>query len=282
MNKMRIKIISDSTCDLSADLIQKYDIGIIPLIVVKDNQEYVDGVTITPGDIFAHVAAGGSLCTTAARGVAVYQEEFAKHAKEYDGVIHVNIGSGFSSSYQNACIAAADFDNVRVIDSRNLSTGHGLVVLKAWDLAQTAENLDELKKELDAQRVEASFVLDRLEYMVKGGRCSGAAALGANLLSLKPCIEVKDGRMVVVKKYRGHIEKCMAAYVKDRLANRDDLDEDRIFITHTAVSGESLKAVQDGVSQYGNFRNVYETEAGCTVSCHCGPGTMGILFVRNV
>ena len=280
---MRIKITSDSTCDLSADLLQKYDIGIVPLIVVKDGQEYLDGITITPADIFAHVAAGGSLCTTAARGVAVYQEEFAKYAKDYDGVIHVNIGSSFSSSYQNACIAAEDFDNVRVIDSKNLSTGHGLVVLKACDLAETAEDLDELKKELEAftARVEASFVLDRLEYMVKGGRCSGAAALGANLLSLKPCIEVKDGKMAVVKKYRGHIEKCMASYVKDRLAERSDLDEDRIFITRTEVSQQSLKAVEDGISQYGHFRNVYETIAGCTVSCHCGPGTMGVLFVRK-
>ena len=280
---MRVKIISDSTCDLSADLIQKYDIGIVPLIVMKDNQEYLDGITITPADIFAHVAAGGSLCSTAARGVAVYQEMFAKYAKDYDGVLHVNIGSAFSSSYQNACIAAEDFDNVRVIDSKNLSTGQGLVVLKACDLAGTAANMDELKAQLDAftSRVEASFVLDRLEYMVKGGRCSGAAALGANLLSLKPCIEVKNGKMAVVKKYRGHIEKCMTSYVKDRLAGRDDLDYDRIFITRTDVAKESLEAVRSGVAQYGNFGNVYETVAGCTVSCHCGPGTMGILFVRK-
>ena len=280
---MRVKIISDSTCDLSADLIQKYDIGIVPLIVMKDNQEYLDGITITPADIFAHVAAGGSLCSTAARGVAVYQEMFAKYAKDYDGVLHVNIGSDFSSSYQNACIAAEDFDNVRVIDSKNLSTGQGLVVLKACDLAGTAADMDELKAQLDdfTSRVEASFVLDRLEYMVKGGRCSSAAALGANLLSLKPCIEVKNGKMAVVKKYRGHIDKCMASYVKDRLAGRDDLDYDRIFITRTDVSKESLEAVRSGVTQYGNFGNVYETVAGCTVSCHCGPGTMGILFVRK-
>lgn len=280
---MRIKIISDSTCDLSPELIAEHQIGIVPLIVMKDNQEFLDGITITPADIFDHVAAGGSLCSTAARGVAVYQEEFAKYAGEYDGVIHVNIGSDFSSCYQNACIAAEDFENVRVIDSKNLSTGQGLVVLKAWELAQTAKDMDELKQQLDdfTSRVEASFVLDRLEYMVKGGRCSGAAALGANLLSLKPCIEVKDGKMVVVKKYRGHIEKCMAAYVKDRLSDRDDLDQDKIFITHTDVSKESLEAVRSGVAQYGNFKNVYETVAGCTISCHCGPGTMGILFVRK-
>ena len=280
---MNVKIISDSTCDLTPDLLQKYNIDIVPLIVMKDGQEYMDGATITPADIFAHVAAGGSLCSTAARSVLTYQETFAKYAGEYDGVLHVNIGSCFSSSYQNACIAAEDFDNVRVIDSKNLSTGQGLVVLKACDLAGTAAEMDELKAQLDAftSRVEASFVLDRLEYMVKGGRCSGAAALGANLLSLKPCIEVKNGKMAVVKKYRGHIDKCMASYVKDRLAGRDDLDYDRIFITRTDISKESLEAVRSGVAQYGNFGNVYETVAGCTVSCHCGPGTMGILFVRK-
>lgn len=280
---MRIKVISDSTCDLSPELIQKYDIEIFPLIVVKDGQEYSDGVTITPSEIFAHVAAGGSLCSTAARGVVAYQDVFRKFAGSYDGVIHVNISSEMSSCYQNACIAASEFNNVRVVDSKNLSTAQGLVVLQACKLAETATDLDELKGQLDefVTRVEASFVLDRLDYMVKGGRCSTVAALGANLLSLKPCIEVKNGKMGVVKKYRGHIEKCMAAYVKDRLDGRDDLDDDTIFITHTDVSSESLAAVRDGVAQYGHFRQVYESSAGCTVSCHCGPGTMGILFVRK-
>lgn len=280
---MRVKIISDSTCDLSPELIEKYDITLIPLIVMKDTEEFLDGVTITPADIFAHVASGGSLCSTAARGVAVFQEAFSKYAGEYDGVLHVNISSDFSSSYQNACIAAADFDNVRVVDSRNLSTGQGLVVLKACELAQSAADMDELKAALDefATRVEASFVLDRLDYMVKGGRCSSVAALGANLLGLKPCIEVKDGKMSVVKKYRGHIEKCLAAYVKDRLADRDDLEDGTIFITHTEMSPESIAAAWNGVKQYGHFRDVYETVAGCTVSCHCGPGTLGVLFVRS-
>lgn len=280
---MRIKVISDSTCDLSPELIQKYDIENFPLIVVKDGQEYSDGVTITPSEIFAHVAAGGSLCSTAARGVVAYQDVFKKFSGSYDGVIHVNISSEMSSCYQNACIAASEFNNVRVVDSKNLSTAQGLVVLQACKLAETATDLDELKGQLDefVTRVEASFVLDRLDYMVKGGRCSTVAALGANLLSLKPCIEVKNGKMGVVKKYRGHIEKCMAAYVKDRLDGRDDLDDDTIFITHTDVSPESLAAVHDGVAQYGHFRQVYESSAGCTVSCHCGPGTMGILFVRK-
>ena len=187
---MKFKIISDSTCDLSADLIAKNDIGIVPLIVMKNDEEYLDAVTITPADIFAHVAAGGSLCSTAARSVGAYMEEFEKYTADYDGVIHVNIGSGFSSSYQNACLAAEEFDNVRVIDSKNLSTGQGLVVLKACELAKTAESLDQLQSDLEAftAKVEASFLVDKLDYLVKGGRCSSAAALGANLLNLKPCI----------------------------------------------------------------------------------------------
>ncbi len=146
---MRVKIISDSTCDLSPELVEKYDITLIPLIVMKGTEEFLDGVTITPADIFAHVASGGSLCSTAARGVAVFQDEFSKYAGKYDGVLHVNISSDFSSSYQNACIAAEEFDNVRVVDSRNLSTGQGLVVLKACELAQSAADMDELKAALD-------------------------------------------------------------------------------------------------------------------------------------
>lgn len=280
---MNVKIISDSTCDLPKELLEKYNIDIVPLIVVKNNEEYVDGVTITPKDIFSHVAAGGGLCTTAARSVMVYQEMFAKYADSYDGVIHFNIGAGFSSSYQNACIAAEEFDNVRVVDSGNLTVGQGFVVMKAWELAKTASNMDELKSQLDAFTVkpEASFVLDRLDYMVKGGRCSGAAALGANLLNLKPCIEVKDGKMSVVKKYRGHIEKCLASYVKDRLDGRDDIDRDTVFIVYTQVSDETLTTVREAVAKYGNFKNVYEAVAGCTISCHCGPGTLGVIFVRK-
>ena len=280
---MKYKILSDSTCDLSPDLVRRYDIGILPLIVVKADQEYLDGQTITPKDIFDHVAAGGSLCSTAARSVAAYQEAFARYAGEYDGVVHINISSDFSSSYQNACIAAQDFDNVRVVDSRNLSTGQGLVVLKACELAKSAQNVDQLKAELDAftPRVEASFVLDKLEYMVKGGRCSSAAALGANLLNLKPSIEVKDGKMSVVKKYRGKYDRCLQNYVKDRLENREDIDRGTLFITHTPVSDDCLEAVREAVKECGRFDNIYETEAGCTVSCHCGPGTLGVLFVRK-
>ena len=280
---MNIKIISDSTCDLSAELIRQHNIAITPLIVVKNDEEFRDGTTMTPAEIFAHVAAVGSLCSTAALNMGIYQEEFEKYADSYDGVIHISIGSGFSSSYQNACLAADEFDNVRVIDSQNLSTGQGLVVLKACELARTATSLDELADTLRefTTHVEASFLVDKLDYLVKGGRCSSAAALGANLLNLKPCIEVKDGKMSVTKKYRGNYAKCLGNYVKDRLEGRQDLDNSILFVTQTVVSDECNSAVMEAVRTYGKFDTVYETTAGCTISCHCGPGTLGVLFVRK-
>lgn len=280
---MKIKILSDSTCDLSQDLLKKYDIDLMPLTVIKDGAPYSDGINITPADIFAHVAAGGDLCTTTALNIGEYTELFSKYASDYDGVIHINIGSGFSSCHQNACLAAQEFDNVRVIDSQNLSTGQGLVVLKACELAQCGKDLDSIATELYSftEKVEASFLLDQLAYMVKGGRCSMVAALGANLLNLKPCIEVKNGKMGVVKKYRGNYAKCLANYVRDRLSERDDLDKTTLFVTRTPVTDECLNAVKNAVAEYADFENIYWTEAGCTISCHCGPGTLGVLFVRK-
>ena len=280
---MNIKILSDSTCDLSPELLKKYNITLVPLSVIKDGKDYKDGLTITPADIFAHVAAGGDLCTTSAVSIGEYADIFAQYANDYVGVIHINLGSGFSTCYQSACLAAEEFDNIRVIDSRNLSTGQGLVVLKACELAKTCTDLDALAESLRSftEKVEASFLVDKLDYLVKGGRCSSAAALGANLLNLKPCIEVKEGKMSVVKKYRGNYAKCLASYVKERLADRDDIDRSTLFITRTVVSDDCYSAVLDAVNTYGNFENVYETTAGCTISCHCGPGTLGVLFVRK-
>lgn len=282
-NSMKIKILTDSTCDLPKDLAETYDITVIPLTVIKNDEAFRDGVTITPAEIFDHVAAGGALCSTSAVSVGEYIEFFERCAKDCDGILHVSLGSGFSASYQNACLAAQEFDNVRVVDSMNLSTGQGLVVLKARELAETAQSLDGLKQALDAfvPKVEASFLIDKLDYLVKGGRCSSAAALGANLLNLKPCIEVREGKMVVVKKYRGSYAKSLGSYVKDRLADREDLEGGTLFVTQTVVSDECYRNVMNAVHTYGKFDRIYETTAGCTISCHCGPSTLGVLFVRK-
>ena len=280
---MKIKILSDSTCDLSAQLLQQHDITLVPLTVIKNGQEFKDGVTITPADIFAHVAAGGELCSTSANSVGEYTDLFEKYTAEYDGVLVITIGSGFSSCYQNACIAAGDFENVKVVDSMNLSTGQGLVVLEACRLAKECASLEELHEKVQAftEKVEASFLVDKLVYLAKGGRCSAVAALGANLLNLKPGIDVKDGKMGVSKKYRGKYAKCLGSYVQERLADRDDIRRDVLFVTKTSVSDEEYAEVMSAVKEYGNFETVYETYAGCTVSCHCGPGTLGVLFVRK-
>ena len=280
---MKIKIISDSTCDLPKAYADQIGVELFPLTIIKNGESFKDNVTITPSEIFAHVAAGGSLCSTSAGNCADYSELFAKFAGEFDGVLHISLGSCFSSSYQNACVAAADFDNVKVVDSQNLSTGQGHVVLYAVAKAAECESLEQLHADVQAytERVEASFLLNRLDYMVKGGRCSAAAALGANLLNLKPCIEVKNGKMGVTKKYRGNYAKCLANYVKDRLDGREYLVNDRIFMTYTTIGSECRDAVINAINQYGHFDEMMETTAGCTISCHCGPETLGVLFVRK-
>ena len=280
---MNIKILSDSTCDLPGELLELNNISLVPLTVIKEDTAFKDGVDITPADIFAHVAAGGALCSTSAVSVGEYEDVFRKYSAEYDAVIHINIGSGFSSSHQNACVAASDFDNVYCVDSMNLSTGQAFLVLKAREFALSGMDAPEILEALKAlvPKVEASFLVDKLDYLVKGGRCSSAAALGANLLNLKPCIEVRDGKMSVVKKYRGNFAKCLASYVKDRLSNREDIQRDILFVTQTKVSEDCNQAVMDAVAAHGHFANVYRTTAGCTVSCHCGPGTLGAIFLKK-
>lgn len=282
-NTMKIKITADSTCDLSQELIKKYDIEIVPLGVLKGGKYFSDGIDIVPDDIFSHVANGGDLCSTAAVNVEDYTQIFRKYSAENDAVIHINIGSGFSSCYQNACIAAKEFDNVYVVDSQNLSTGQGHIVLEAAERAAVSDDpaalADDMRKL--AERVEASFILNRLDYMVKGGRCSMVAALGANLLKLKPCIEVAGGAMRVAKKYRGSYSKCLNDYIRERLSGRDDIIRDKVFITYTPVEPSDLEVARKAVEEYGHFARVMETTAGCTVSCHCGPATLGVLFIRK-
>lgn len=280
---MKIKILTDSTCDLPRAILDKYDITMTPLSVIKNDEVFKDGVTITPAEIFDHVASGGALCSTSAVSVGEYQDFFEAYSKDYDGVLQITIGSGFSASYQNACLAAEDYGNVRVIDSYNITVGQGFVAMKAWELAQTASDLDALAQDVQkfAEKVEASFVVDKLDYLVKGGRCSSAAALGANLLNLKPCIEVKDNKMTVVKKYRGNFSKCLTSYVKDRLEGRADLGNSSIFVVKTVVPEDCYSAVLEAVEEYGNFDKMMDATAGCTISCHCGPGTLGIVFLRK-
>lgn len=280
---MTYQIISDSTCDLSPEQIRKYNIKLMPLYVHLGDKDYRDGVDIHPDDIYAHVAAGGDLAATAAVNLADYVQVFSEYARRVDFVLHIDISSDFSCCYQNARLAAADYDNVYVVDSRNLSTGHGLVVLEAVRLAESGMPPEQIVEELNrlTARVRASFILDRLDYMKKGGRCSAVAMLGANLLRLRPCIQVKNGKMGVEKKYRGSFEKCVRDYITDRLAGRTDLDLRRVFITHSGVSPEIEALAVQTVRSLQPFEEVCVTRAGCTVSSHCGPGTLGVLFIEK-
>ena len=278
-----IKITTDSTCDLPHGLLEQHDISVIPLGIAKGGKLYQDGVNIHTADIAAHVDAGGEITTTSAVNIVDYEELFRSLTEKYDAVIHINIGMGFSSCHQNAKLAALDVPEVYVADSQNLSTGHGFVVLAAAEAAEAGKSVQEILALIEdlAPRVEASFVLDTLEYMKKGGRCSSVMALGANLLKLHPCIEVIHGKMSVVKKYRGSMEKVIADYVRDRVADRDDVDRSRVFLVDTCRTPGLVDVARRELEDLGIFDEIIETQAGCTIFCLCGPDALGVMFARR-
>ncbi|MCH5298924.1 MAG: DegV family protein [Ruminococcus sp.] len=280
---MKVKIISDSTCDLSPEIIEKYDIAILPLYVNLGESTCKDGLEVTPDDIYSYVDECGKLPSTSAPNIGDFADVFSYWREQGYEIVHFNISSDFSSSYRNACIAAEEVGGVYVVDSRNLSTGQGLVVLTGTEMAQNGASAQEIQNACNevAGKVEASFVVDSIDYLHKGGRCSAIAALGANLLKLKPCIEVIDGKMTPSKKYRGNIERVILSYVKERLSGRDDISTNRIFITHTRCNPDIVKQVKAAIKEHFDFDEILETTAGCTVTSHCGPNTLGILFIRS-
>lgn len=280
---MKIKIVTDSTCDLPVELLERYEITVLPLHITKGDESLLAGIEITPLDIFRYVDGGGAICTTAAVNITEYQRCFAKLCPCYDAVIVMTISAEFSGCFQNAQAAAADYPNVAVIDSCSLSCGQGMIVLEAAEMAEQGLPPDEIAAELRrrASLPEASFLLDRLDYMQKGGRCSSATALGANLLHLKPCIEVRDGKMTVGKKYRGTFPKTVYQYASERLSGRTDIRTDRVFIAHPDADPEAVKAAVQAIQEYGQFSEIWLVRGGCTVSCHCGPNTVGVMFMRK-
>ena len=278
-----IKITTDSTCDLSEQLLEQHNISVIPLGIVKGERLYRDGLDIRPADIAAHVDAGGDITKTNAVNIADYETLFREHIEKYDAIIHLNIGSGFSSCYQNAKLAAEEVPEVYVFNSENLSIGHGVLVLAAAEAAEAGKSVGEILNLLEdlAGRIEMSFVLDRLDYMKKGGRCSAVTALGTNLLKLHPCIEVIDGKMSVTKKYRGSAEKAVADYIRDRLEGRTDLDFSRIIVVDTNEDDQLASVARTYLEQDGRFREIVELKAGCTIFSHCGPNVLGLMVMRT-
>ena len=284
MEKLSVRVSADSTCDLSPELLQAYSIETLPLYVVMDGNAYKDGLELTPDELYAKVREAGKIGSTAAINVDEYLTFFTRMKESCDTLIHFTISSEMSSCFQNACIAAEEVGGVYVIDSRNLSTGIGLQVLRACELAQkgmAAEVIVSYVREM-AGRVDATFIPESLEFLKMGGRCSAAAALGANLLRLKPCIQVREGKMLVGKKYTGSMENVLSKYVKDRLNKLEDLDLSRVFITHSGMSDPAIiDKVKDAVLAIAPFEDVQITRAGCTVSNHCGPNTLGVLFCKK-
>ena len=280
---MKIKITADSTCDLSAQLVQQWDISLMPMHILMGSETLLDGVTVHPADVFAHVQAGGKMSTSAAANLVEYAEFFAPFSSEYDAVIHISVSSKLSSCYQNACLAAGQYENVTVIDSQNICTGQGYLVLRAaqWaaeglEPAQIAAQLEDL-----VPRIELSFVLDQLEYMAKSGRCSGVLAFGANLLHIRPSLAVQQGELKVVKKSRGSLPACVTRYMADQLSDRQDIDNSLVFISSCLPQEGCLEAVRDGLAQYGQFAQALETDIGTTIGGYSGPGTIGIVFARK-
>ena len=279
---MKVCITCESSCDLPLDIVEKYNIKVIPLIINFESESLVDGVDANAQDLFDRFEKTGELPKTAARGVFEYEEFFEKTLCECDQIVHISLSSHFSSSYSNALVASQKFENVTVVDSKNLSTGYGLVVLAACDLALQGNGATQIGEMLEEyiKNVEASFVLNTLKFIHKGGRCSAIAMLGANLLKIKPMIAVVDGKMKVAKKYIGKFSEVVLKYVKETLDQNPNVNKKRIFITYSSNELFEIEKVQDLVNSYG-FEQVITCKAGCTVASHCGPNCIGILFAKN-
>ncbi len=279
----KVIISCDSIVDITKEIAEKYQLVINPMPVVMGDKRLLDGVDVVPSDLFEYTRSTGKLATTSAPNTDDYTQLFTKLTADGSEVIHFPISSDMSGSYNFARLAALELEGVHVIDSRNLSTGVALLALRAAEMANEGKSADEIIEAIEKliPCVDASFVIDNLEFLHKGGRCSGVAVLGANVLRLKPCIEVANGAMGVGKKYRGKYSDVLLTYAKERLENLDDIDTSRVFITHTCEDEATAVAVLDYVKSLGKFDDILFTTAGCTVSAHCGPNTLGVLFIRK-
>ncbi len=281
---MKIKITADSTCDLSPELLQQYNVSTMPLHVSLGEDDFLDGVTIQPEAIYEFVATHKVLPKSGCRSQEEYAWFFKSFLDEgYDAVVHFNISADMSGSHEAACKAAEEVDNVYVVDSRNLSTGTGLLVLDACDMAaagKTAQQIVERANQRAAQ-VQASFIVEKLDFLYKGGRCSSLSYLGANLLKIRPCIAVSGGKMGIASKPFGRFTRCVDKYVHFVKTKYTNADKTRCFVTHTKMDDGITEQVIEAVKSWGIFDEVLETTAGCTITTHCGANTIGILFIND-
>lgn len=280
----RVRIFTDSTCDLSDDLIQQYHIEVVPLYVIFEDLSLKDGVSIKPDRLFELVDEKGKLPKTAAPSPIDFERAFERAMQSEEDVVYIGLSSELSSTIQNASLAAASFpdDRVTVIDSRTLSTGIGLLVLKAAHAAQEGKSSAEIKTLIESFRshIEVAFIIDTLEYLHKGGRCSSVQHFLGSLLKIRPVVKVIDGAMTLTDKVRGKREKALQQLLDNALALKDEMDTEFLFVTH-AMAAEEAAYVKEQIEQQTNIKQVYITETGCVVSSHCGPRTVGIVFAKN-
>lgn len=281
-----IRIISDSTCDLSKELIEKYNVYIVPLHIVLGDDEFLDGVNITPDDIYAWSDANNATPKTSAVSIEEAAEAIKQFTDQGDQVVIFTIASGMSTTNNVFRLAVSELEmeeQVRIIDSANLSTGVGLQVIEAALLAREGKGLDEIVSAITTitPKVRASFVVDTLTYLHRGGRCSGLAALAGGMLKLHPKIVVKNGVMGPDKKYRGKMDSVILSYAKEMEEELRNARKDRVFITHSGCSQESIDSVKEYLESLGIFEEILVTRAGGVVSSHCGPGTLGVLFIAE-
>lgn len=282
---MKIKITADSTADLTPELVEKYNIGIVPLCVNLGDDIFEDGKTITPDQIYEYVEKNKKLPKTSAVNAEQYKEYFNKYLQEgYDAIIHLNISSEMSTTHQSAKLASEEINNVYVIDTGNLSTGMGIQAIYASELASSGNySPEQIVEKVESRKgnVCAGFILDKLEYLYRGGRCSALSMLGANLLKLKPIIEVHNGKMGMYGKCLGKFDSCVLKYVAQTLNKYNTPDNTRVFLTHTKIDPEIIETVKNYLKENTNFKEIIETTAGATITSHCGPNTIGILFYND-
>lgn len=280
-----IRIITDSTCDLSKELIEKYNIRVIPLHVSfpGDDTEYLDGVNINSEQLYDLATKLNVLPKTGAVNVVEFVKVFEEELAKGNEIFYVGIGSGLSSTYNNACIAREQFPDSKIVvlDGQNLSTGTGLIVIKAARLAKEGKSLDEIKEicEKAVPLVSAKFCIDRLDYLYKGGRCSGMTMIAAHALKIHPVAKVINNKLVVYKKPRGKYENAVEVQIDEFMHDLDNIDKSCVFITHSGRMDGIEKQIYDKISPYLDKENLFITEAGCTISSHCGPKTIGILYI---
>lgn len=276
---------ADSTCDLGEELLNRYKVNIIPIPIHLGDKVYRDGVDITPDDIYETFEKERILPKTSALNVHEYLEHFKQWTDQGKEVIHISLGSGISSTHQNARLAAEEVGNVHVIDSGNLSTGMGFVVIETAKRIAEGLPASQIVEEVNAlkPKIQASFIIDTLTYLYEGGRCSALASISASILNIKPCIEVdnSDSSMSVGKKYRGSLQKVLRKYTNDKLKQFPNINLERIFITHSGTDSENIELVKQIVEETYDFKEIHITRAGCTISSHCGPNTLGVLFMTN-